>query len=251
MEKKTPHKGFYILPNLFTAASMLSAFMCIVYCFKGQYHAGALAIFASAFLDGLDGKIARLTNTQSEFGVQFDSLADLVAFGVAPAVLAWSWQLQSFGRIGVGIAFLFVICAALRLARFNVNVGVVSKKFFIGLPSPAAGCTLAAFVLFLPYLPDFITRYISQITFVICIIVPLLMVSRVRYFSFKEFGFVKQYPFRVLLGSIFCMILLFSNPRFWLFNAIWLYLLGGILYTYVYLPHRNNKIIRKLKMSGD
>ncbi len=250
-ERKTPHKGVYILPNLFTAGSLFAAFMCVTYCFKGQFQAAALSIFLSAVLDGLDGKVARLTNTASQFGVEFDSLADMVAFGLAPAVLAWTWQLEQYGRVGTAISFLFVACAALRLARFNVDVAVVSKRFFIGLPSPAAGCTLAAFVLFVPYLPYSWLDYLPQFTIILSILAPLLMVSRVRYFSFKEYGFVKAHPFRVLVGAMLFLILLFSLPFFWIFITIFVYIISGIVYTYGYMPNRKNSLLRRLTKSGD
>ncbi len=251
MNERKVHKGVYILPNLFTTASLLAAFMCVIYSFKSDFQNAALAIFVSAFMDGLDGKVARLTNTQSQFGVEFDSLADVVAFGMAPAVLAWTWQLQSFGRLGIGIAFLFVACAALRLARFNVDVSITPKNFFIGLPTPAAGCTLAAFVLFYEYLPSFFVENLPIIILIICIFIPLLMISRVRYFSFKEFGFLKKHPFRVLVCAILFMVLLFSNPHFWAFTGFCMYLVGGIVYTYIYLPHRNNKLMKKIKHFSD
>ncbi len=251
MKEKKIHRGVYVLPNLLTTASLLAAFMCMVYSFNGKFNSAAYAMFLSAFFDGLDGKVARLTNTQSEFGIQYDSLADVVAFGVAPAILAWTWQLHDFGRLGVAVSFLFLACAALRLARFNVDVEVTPKNFFIGLPTPAAGGTLAALVLFSRYLPDFMLNILPQLTFIICIIVPLLMVSRVRYFSFKEFGFIQKHRFRVLVGAILFMVLLFSRPHFWLFIFSCTYLICGILYTYVYLPHRNNKLIRKLKHLPD
>lgn len=245
--RKAPHKGFYILPNLITTASLFTAFLCVTYAFQGSFKTASLCIFLSALLDGLDGKVARLTNTASQFGIEYDSLADVVAFGMAPAVLAWTWQLHTWGKLGIVISFMFVACAALRLARFNVDVGIISKKFFIGLPSPAAGCTLAAFILFLPYLPNFFMDYLPYFTMGVCIIVPLLMVSRVRYFSFKEFGFVKTHPFRVLLASIMALLLLYSNPSFWFFMSILIYLFAGIIYTYIFLPNRNTSLLKRLK----
>lgn len=251
MTERKPHRGVYILPSLFTTASLFSAFMCVTYSFNGNFKAAALAIFFSALMDGLDGKVARLTNTTSQFGLEYDSLADVVAFGMAPSILAWTWQLQSFGRMGIAISFLFVVCAALRLARFNVDVSVVSKKFFVGLPSPAAGCMLAAFVLFVPFLPDFLMGSLAYLTIAVCIIVPLLMVSNTHYFSFKEYGFIKSHPFRVLVGAMLFMVLLFSNPYFWFFMSGFIYVLCGLLYSYVYLPNRNHKLLRRFKHSSD
>ena len=243
-EPKKPHKGVYVLPNLFTAGSLFAAFLCVTYCFKGQFQAAALSVFLSAILDGLDGKVARLTNTASQFGIEFDSLADMVAFGLAPGVLAWTWQLEAYGKLGTAVSFLFVACAALRLARFNVDVAVVSKRFFIGLPSPAAGCTLAAFVVFM-------LDYLPQMTLFLSILAPLLMVSRVRYFSFKEYGFVKEHPFRVLVAAMMLLVLLFSAPFFFMFIVIFVYIICGIVYTYVYMPNRKNSLLRRLQKSGD
>jgi len=250
MTERKPHRGVYILPSLFTTASLFAAFMCVTYSIKGNFNAAALSIFLSALMDGLDGKVARLTNTTSQFGIEYDSLADVVAFGMAPSVLVWTWQLQIFGRTGMAISFLFVACAALRLARFNVDVGIVSKRFFIGLPSPAAGCALAAFVLFVPFLPDILMEHLAYLTMGLCIAVPLLMVSRVRYFSFKEYGFIKAHPFRILVGCMLFMVLLLSNPYFWFFMSIFVYLVIGVLYSYVYLPHRNHQLLRRLKRLG-
>lgn len=139
MEKKKPHKGVYLLPNMITTLSMFLGFLSMVWAVQGRFEEAGMAILVSALMDGLDGKVARLTNTASEFGVQYDSLADLVAFGLAPAMLLWQWQLQAFGRLGVAAAFIYAACGALRLARFNVSTAAVGKRFFIGLPIPAGG----------------------------------------------------------------------------------------------------------------
>lgn len=250
MTAKKPHRGVYILPNLFTTASLFAAFMCVNYSATGNFEAAAMAILWSALLDGLDGKVARLTNTSSLFGVEYDSLADVVAFGLAPAFLAWSWQLHVYGRLGMGISFIFLACAALRLARFNVDVNVISKRFFIGLPTPAGGCALALFVLFTPYIPHFFTEYLPLFALFLCIFIPLLMVSRVRYYSFKEIGFLKTYPFRVLVSIIVLLSLILSLPFFWGFVFIFGYILAGFCYTYIFLPHRNHQILRRLSQAA-
>ena len=153
-QKKPVARGFYILPNLFTTGSLFCGFFSVILAFKGQFDLAAWAILTSALLDGCDGKVARLTGTASQFGVEYDSLADDVAFGVAPGMLAYAWQLHNFGRLGLAIAFLYCACAALRLARFNVGVSTTSKRFFVGLPSPASACVMACFVLFMPYYPS-------------------------------------------------------------------------------------------------
>ncbi|MBO4318607.1 MAG: CDP-diacylglycerol--serine O-phosphatidyltransferase [Mailhella sp.] len=228
---KSPSRGVYVLPNLFTASSMFAAFLSMTNAMGGRFTAAAYCIFISALLDGLDGKVARLTHTASRFGVEFDSLADQVAFGVAPAVLAWTWQLNQFGRLGAAVAFLYAVCAGMRLARFNVDVGVVSKKFFIGLPSPASGCLLPAFMLFIPYLPDFLAARLPHVTLILCIVAPLLMVTRIRYFSFKEYGFIQAHPFRILVAAVMLLVLLLTYPSFWLFMTLFVYVLSGMVYT--------------------
>lgn len=138
-EQKPVRRGVYILPNLFTTASLFTGFLAMLLAVQGNIEGSALAILFSALMDGLDGKVARLTNTASEFGIQYDSLADLVAFGVAPAFTSWMWVLEGYGKLGIGVAFLYVACTALRLARFNVCVTTVSKKFFVGLPCRPPG----------------------------------------------------------------------------------------------------------------
>ena len=155
-EKKLPvHKSIYLLPNLITALSMFMGILSLVWAVQSRFEEAGLAIVLSALLDGMDGKVARLTHTASEFGVQYDSLADLIAFGLAPAFLLWQWQLEGLGRFGVVVAFLFAACGALRLARFNISTAVTGKRFFIGLPIPAAGCTVVAFLYFAGILPEF------------------------------------------------------------------------------------------------
>jgi CDP-diacylglycerol--serine O-phosphatidyltransferase len=192
-------------------------------------------------LDGLDGKVARLTGTSSDFGVQFDSLADLVAFGVAPAIMVYQWQLARFGRLGILAAFMLIACGALRLARFNVMSGktTASKKFFVGLPIPAAGCMIALFFMFERYLPDDIAAaVIPKACLVLVYVLSFLMVSRVRYASFKEFGLVKAHPFSAMVTALLLFVVVASEPwlmGFLLFSA---YLASGILYTFFVLPRR-------------
>jgi len=235
----------YILPNLFTTASLLAGFWSLLLAVQGQIESAAVAILFGAVMDGLDGKVARLTNTASEFGIQYDSLADLVSFGVAPAFLAWMWHLSEFSRLGSGVCFLFVACAALRLARFNVSTAVVSKKFFIGLPSPAAGCIVALFVLFARFIPEWMAEAIPAITLGITLLAGLLMVSRVRYFSFKEYGFIKVHPFRSMVAVVIVVALLVSAPRLLGFLFMSLYVASGIIYSYI-LSRRDKKLLNSL-----
>ena len=248
-----PHRpvsrGVYILPNLFTTASLFTGFLSIIFAVSGRYDSAAWAILFSALMDGLDGKVARLTGSASQFGIEYDSLADCVAFGVAPAMLMWAWQLNALGRTGVAVAFLSVACGALRLARFNVGVATTSKRFFIGLPSPACGCTLATFVLFRPYLPGFLLEYLPWICLGLAFVAPLLMVSRVRYFSFKEYGFLRAHPFSTLVGALVLFVVIFSAPRMFCFALCLGYILSGLVYTFLLLPRRNRQILRCLTQS--
>jgi CDP-diacylglycerol--serine O-phosphatidyltransferase len=231
IQKKPVARGFYILPNLFTTGSLFCAFFSIILSFQGQFDLAAWAILTSALLDGCDGKVARLTGTASQFGMELDSLADCVAFGVAPGMLAYAWQLHDFGRLGLAIAFPYCACAALRLARFNVGVATTSKRYFVGLPSPASGCVMACFVLFMPYYPSFLEAILPGLTLVIATIAPLLMVSRVRYFSFKEFSFAKAHPYQTMVATLLLASLIFSMPRLFCFLILIAYIISGPAYT--------------------
>ncbi len=239
-------KGVYILPNLMTTASLFFGFVGITWAIDGRYDHAALAVLASALFDGLDGKIARLTNTASEFGVQYDSLADLVAFGLAPALLMHQWALDGAGRVGLAACFLFAASAALRLARFNVQTTSTSKKFFVGLPSPAGGCTLASLVLIQPYLPEEWGAHILPLTaLVLCYVLSFLMVSRVRYASFKEYGFLKAHPFGSLVSALLLFVLVASHPKLLLFPMLALYMVSGPIYTYIVLPRQRPGLLRE------
>ncbi len=213
---------------------------------EGRVEMCALAILFSALMDGLDGKVARLTNSSSEFGVQFDSLADLVAFGVTPAFMIYSWQLQEFGRLGIAVAFLFTACSALRLARFNTSTAVTPKKFFIGLPTPAAGCTLAALVFFSTYIPETLSSFFASFCLALTFTLGFLMVSRFRYISFKEPASIKARPFSIMVFVILLFALFISQPKLLGFLVFAGYLLAGPVYTYVILPRRHHKLLRNL-----
>lgn len=229
--KKPAHKGVYVLPNLFTAGSMFSAFYGMIMAANGDYNMCAIAILLSALLDGMDGKVARLTNTASEFGVQLDSLADAIAFGATPAFMVYQWKLASMDRIGLAIAALFMVCGTLRLARFNIMTGTISKKFFIGLPIPAGGCALSCLVLFHQFMPEFLTPVLPMFTAVLTVCLAFLMVSRIRYFSFKEYGFLRSHPFSSLVAGVILLALLFTEPKLVGFSFFMIYLLSGPIYT--------------------
>ncbi len=242
---KVPRKGVYILPNLLTSASLFSGFMGILWAIDGRFELTALAILVSCLFDGLDGKVARLTGATSDFGVQLDSLCDLVAFGVTPAIMMYAWELHEFGRLGVVAAFMLIACGALRLARFNVQSTkkTTSKKFFLGLPIPAAGCVLATFYLFTTYLPDsWYSLIVPHMSLALVYGLSFLMVSRVRYFAFKEFDKVKAHPFRVTVTAILVLSLAATEPKVVGFVFFFAYLLSGPIYTFVILPARSRKL---------
>jgi len=240
------HKGVYILPNLFTTASLFAGFLGMLWAVSGRYEDCAMAILFSALMDGLDGKVARLTNTASEFGVQYDSLCDLVAFGVAPGFMMYQWQLHQYGRLGIAAAFLFAVCGALRLARFNISTATTSKKFFIGLPIPAAGCAVATLVLFSPYVPDHLAVMFPRFCLALAFVLAFLMVSRVRYASFKEYGLIKAHPFSSMVTAILLFVLVSSEPKLLGFLVFAGYLISGPVYTFVIIPRRNHKLLRSL-----
>ncbi|MFZ5810541.1 MAG: CDP-diacylglycerol--serine O-phosphatidyltransferase [Thermodesulfobacteriota bacterium] len=241
-------KGVYILPNLLTAASLFCGFMGILWAIEGRFELTSLAILASCLFDGLDGKVARLTGTSSDFGVQLDSLCDLVAFGVAPAIMIYQWQLHAFGRLGIMASFLMVACGALRLARFNVQSSTGSKKFFVGLPIPAAGCVVATLFMFVPYMPDDLARAVMpKACLVLAYVLSFLMVSRVRYASFKEFGLIKAHPFRAMVTAILLFVLVASEPKLLGFLFFFGYLVSGPVYTFLVLPRRSRLLRESLQ----
>ena len=183
--RESLRKGVYLLPNLFTTGTLFAGFYGIISTMNGGYYVAAWFILVSAIFDVLDGKVARLTGTTSRFGVEYDSLADLVAFGVAPGLLMYSWALKPFGKLGWLAAFLYVVCGALRLARFNVQVDTVESKRFLGLPIPAAASMVASCVLLFYHLGG--SGSIRKVSVLILIyVLALLMVSNVRYYSFKD-----------------------------------------------------------------
>ncbi|MBN2428973.1 MAG: CDP-diacylglycerol--serine O-phosphatidyltransferase [Deltaproteobacteria bacterium] len=219
-------KGVYLLPNLFTTGSLFAGFYSIVATMNGNYYVASWFILVSGIFDVLDGKIARLTKTTSRFGVEYDSLSDLVAFGVAPGLLIYSWALKPFGKIGWLAAFLYVVCGALRLARFNVQINSVESKRFIGLPIPAAACVLASCILLFYYLGAPATFKKVSILLLIYVLA-FLMVSNFRYFSFKDPGLVKRQPFGFLVLGIFVIIVVVARPEIFIFTIFFGYMISG------------------------
>lgn len=224
--KKVRRKGIYLLPNLFTTSALFSGFFAVVAGINGDFTAASVAIFIAMVLDGLDGRVARMTNTQSAFGAEYDSLADMLSFGVAPALVAFTWILQDIGKTGWVVAFLFVACAALRLARFNVQIGSVDKKWFIGLPSPSAAAVVAASVwTFHSFDADAFAFKLLML--IVVAAAGVLMVSNIRYYSFKDIDLKGPVPFVVLLAIVLGFVVISVEPSVMLLLLFGAYVASG------------------------
>ncbi|WP_081138874.1 MULTISPECIES: CDP-diacylglycerol--serine O-phosphatidyltransferase [unclassified Halomonas] len=224
--KKIRRKGIYLLPNLFTTSALFSGFFAVVAGINGEFTSAAVAIFIAMVLDGLDGRVARMTNTQSAFGAEYDSLSDMISFGMAPALVAFTWILQDIGKTGWVVAFLYVACAALRLARFNVQIGSVDKKWFIGLPSPSAAALVAASVwTFHSFDADAVGFKLLMLLVVGA--AGILMVSNIRYYSFKDLDFKKPVPFVVLLAVVLGFVMISVQPSVMLLLLFGAYVCSG------------------------
>jgi len=224
-------RGIYLLPNLFTLAALFAGFFAIVQAMNQRFEWSAIAIFAAMVLDGMDGRVARLTNTQSAFGEQFDSLSDMTSFGVAPALVMYEWILSDIGRWGWAAAFVYCAGAALRLARFNANLGVVDKRFFQGLPSPAAAALIAGFV-WLAIDNKFQIKdiWLPWVAFGITVYAGLSMVSSAPFYSGKKFHIAKSVPFGVMIVAVVAIFLVSSDPPIALFTLFCCYALSGYVY---------------------
>lgn len=221
-------KGIYILPNTLTLCGMFLGFFSILASLKGDYISAAWAIAIATIFDGLDGWVARLTHSTTRFGIELDSLSDLVAFGVAPAVMLYEWSLNNFGRLGLAAAFLFLACGALRLARYNVQMGSVESKAFTGMPIPGAAVIAASTVIFHYEIWDVgpgKNIYILLITFLLA----FLMVSTLRYHGAKELNFRKRKPFWILVTIVIVFMIIVIHPPTSIFIFAMLYLFGGII----------------------
>ncbi|WP_394184020.1 CDP-diacylglycerol--serine O-phosphatidyltransferase [Marinomonas posidonica] len=225
--KKPPRKEVYLLPNLFTTAALFSGFYSIIAAMNGDYGHAAVAIFISMVFDGLDGRVARLTHTQSAFGAEYDSLADMVSFGIAPALVAFTWSLAPLGKVGWIAAFIYAVGAALRLARFNTMLGVEEKRYFTGLPSPAAAAIVAS-VIWASNESGIAGETLSTLMALLVPVVGLLMVSNVKYRSFKDLNLKGRVPFVVLLMAVLVLVLVALEPSLVLMAVFCLYGLWGI-----------------------
>ena len=237
LNKSAPKRGVYLLPNLLTSAALFAAFYSIISGISGRFEIAAIAIIVAGFLDGMDGRVARMTNTQSDFGEQYDSLADLISFGLAPALLAFNWSLSSLseistlaGKLGWSAAFVFVACAALRLARFNTQAGVADKRYFQGLASPAAAGTLVFTIWF--FIDNGIAgETVRWLIFFETIVLAILMFTNIRYFSFKVGPDGDKVPGVWILLAVLMIVLLALDPPIMgmIFGS--LYVLSGLIIT--------------------
>lgn len=227
-------RGIYLLPNAFTTASLFCGFYAIVMGMNGRFEQAAIAVFFSMILDSLDGRVARLTNTQSAFGEQYDSLSDMVSFGVAPALIMYEWTLRGLGKWGWLAAFVYCAGAALRLARFNANIGVVDKRYFQGLPSPAAAALVVGLVWVVTELAQ--TKWINRtpddfawFAWGLTLYAGLTMVSNAPFYSFKDLNFRKSVPFIFVLGLVLAFVLISVDPPLVLFSLFLVYGISGYL----------------------
>ncbi|MEM9101950.1 MAG: CDP-diacylglycerol--serine O-phosphatidyltransferase [Pseudomonadota bacterium] len=235
-------KGIYLLPNLLTTASIFAGFYAIVASMKGHFELAAVAVFVAMIMDGLDGRVARLTNTQSAFGAEFDSLSDMVSFGIAPALIAYNWALHDMGNFGWLAAFVYTICAALRLARFNTQVESADKRYFQGLASPSAAANIAGLVwISNAYALEPTTMAIPTIIFTI--LSGILMVSNFRYYSFKVISWKDKVPFIGLLLVVVVIVTIAYDPPVVLFTVFLAYAISGPVHTLWLL--REVKTVRK------
>jgi CDP-diacylglycerol--serine O-phosphatidyltransferase len=219
-------RGIYLLPNAFTTAALFCGFYAIVMAMNLKFEYASIAIFAAMVLDGIDGRVARLTNTQSEFGAQYDSLSDMVSFGAAPSLVIYEWSLRGLGKLGWLAAFVYCAGAALRLARFNTNIGVVDKRYFQGLPSPAAAALVAGTVWLLDDL-HFVGTDLSWLAWIVTVYAGLTMVTNVPFYSFKDVNFRKSVPFIAVFLIVLAFVAISSDPPKVLFGLFVCYGLSG------------------------
>jgi len=252
---RKPRRGIYLLPNLLTTTGLLFGFLAMISAINEQFALAAISVFVAMVMDGLDGRVARLTNTQSDFGVQYDSLSDMVCFGVAPALVIHQWALAGLADLGTGLGklgwlagFMFAACAALRLARFNTQAGVADKRYFQGLPTPAAAAVLASLVWF-GFNLGLDHDVMRLFALVITVLLAMLMVSNVRYYSFKEFDFRYRVRFIVMVILVLGLAFLALYPPLVLFLTFLVYALSGPVQTII--QRRRHRLPVGTRRSGD
>ena len=249
-KKNLRQKGIYLLPNLFTTGALFSGFYAIVASMNGHFEKAAIAVFIAMILDGLDGRVARLTNTQSDFGAEYDSLADMVSFGVAPALVAFTWALQGLGNFGWIAAFIYVAGAALRLARFNTQIDTADKRFFIGLASPAAAAVVAGTV-WAFHDSGVVGRDISFLVALVVAGAGILMVSNVKYYSFKDVDFKGAVPFVAMLAVVGVFALISLDPPLVLVSGFLVYALSGPFVTLYEWRKERKKLSRVADLNDE
>ena len=245
-------KGIYILPNLFTVAALFGGFYGIVMAMNGHFEHAAIGIFAAMVLDSLDGRVARMTRTQSAFGEQLDSLSDMVSFGAAPALIVYVWALSGLGKLGWIAAFIYCACAALRLARFNTNLGVVDKRWFQGLPSPAAAALVVGFIWIMDdagFRDVAGLDWLAWSAFALTLYAGLTMVTNVPFYSFKDINFRKTVPFVVVVGIALGIALITIHPPTVLFALFCVYGLSG--YAVYVVRRRQGRPVSVIATSTD
>ncbi|MEE9575040.1 MAG: CDP-diacylglycerol--serine O-phosphatidyltransferase [Gammaproteobacteria bacterium] len=242
-------RGIYLLPNLFTTAGLFAGFYGIVSGMNSQFEAAAIAIFIAMVMDGLDGRIARLTNTQSDFGVEYDSLSDMISFGLAPSLIMYQWALSGMGKLGWLAAFVYTASTALRLARFNTQAGSDDKQFFQGLPSPAAAALLAGMI-WLGETQTFVdVTNLTILAFPVTVVAGILMVSNIRFYSLKQIDFKGRIPFVGILLLVLLFVFIASEPPLVLFSIALVYAISGPVMTLLLI--RKHRASRKLQESSD
>jgi CDP-diacylglycerol--serine O-phosphatidyltransferase len=255
MNKETPFKkirikkGIYVLPNLITTASLFSGFYSIIASLKENFVIAALAVLAAAVFDGLDGRIARFTNTTSKFGAEYDSLSDVIAFGVAPAFLAYNWAMSFYGKWGWLAAFLFVLCGALRLARFNIQIGIIESKVFNGLPIPAAAAVVATTVLFFDY-AGVEGKFHDPSMLIFVPVLSVLMVSNIKYYSFKDLKLFARKPFMTFFSLVLLLIIVVAIPVIVAFVAMLGYALSGPIWWLAKFSRQTRQKVKEKRIKN-
>ena len=239
--KQRRSRGIYLLPNLFTTAALFAGFYAVLAAMNGQFEQAAVAIFVAMVLDGLDGRVARLTHTQTAFGAEYDSLSDMVAFGLAPSLVMYEWALSGLGRLGWLAAFVYTAGAALRLARFNTQIATADKRFFTGLPSPSAAAVLAGSV-WVAVDNGLSGAGLSWLAGAITVLTGLAMVSNVSYYSFKQVDFRGKVPFFVAVGVMLAFAIVLTEPPLVLFLLFLGYALSGpLIYLHRWYRRRGSR----------
>ena len=253
MNKETPfkknriRKGIYVLPNIITTASLFCGFYSIIASLKENFVIAAIAILAAAVFDGLDGRIARFTNTTSKFGAEYDSLSDVIAFGVAPAFLAYNWAMSFYGKWGWLAAFLFVLCGALRLARYNIQIGIIESKVFNGLPIPAAAAVVATTVLFFDY-AGVEGKFHDPSMLIFVSVLSILMVSNIKYYSFKDLKLFARKPFMTFFSLLLLLIIVVAIPQIVAFVVLLGYAMSGPIWWIAKFSQQTSRKVKERKI---